>query len=114
MLKQKALSLVTALAVSIGALAAPALAHEGHLHKVLGTVTMAASDHLMLKDKAGKEVTVHVNLETKVVRGTNPAKVEDIKAGTRVVISAVTVKEQSGVQKMMAKTIELGGASVAK
>ena len=28
-------------------------AHEGHEHKVMGTVTMAAPDHLMLKDKDG-------------------------------------------------------------
>jgi hypothetical protein len=29
-------------------------AHEGHDHKVLGTVTMAAADHVMLKDKDSK------------------------------------------------------------
>jgi hypothetical protein len=34
------------------------LAHEGYGHKVMGTVTMAAADHLMLKDKDGKDVTV--------------------------------------------------------
>jgi hypothetical protein len=31
------------------------LAHEGHDHKVLGTVTMAAADHVMLKDKDNKD-----------------------------------------------------------
>src|SRR5687767_14935094 len=35
-------------------------AHEGHQHKVMGTVTMAAADHVMLKDKDGKDVTVKV------------------------------------------------------
>ena len=29
-------------------------AHPGHEHKVMGTVTMAAADHVMLKDKDGK------------------------------------------------------------
>ena len=29
-------------------------AHEGHNHKIMGTVTMAAADHVMLKDKDGK------------------------------------------------------------
>ena len=29
-------------------------AHEGHEHKVMGTVTMAAADHVMLKDKAAR------------------------------------------------------------
>ncbi|MCA1560647.1 MAG: hypothetical protein LC804_10425 [Acidobacteria bacterium] len=36
------------------ATSAPAFAHLGHEHKVLGTVTMAAADHVMLKDKDGK------------------------------------------------------------
>ena len=30
------------------------LAHEGHEHKVMGTVTMAAADHVMLKDRTEK------------------------------------------------------------
>jgi hypothetical protein len=42
------------------------LAHEGHEHKVMGTVTMAAADHVMLKDKDGKDVTIKVTKETKV------------------------------------------------
>ena len=44
-----------------------ASAYEGHNHKVLGTVTMAASDHVMLKNKDG-EVTVHITKDTKVLR----------------------------------------------
>src|SRR3990170_3868693 len=60
------------------------LAHEGHEHKVMGTVTMAAADHLMLKDKDGKDVTTKVTKDTKV-KGKQSLKVEDIKPGTRVV-----------------------------
>ena len=46
-----------------------ALAHPGHDHKILGTVTMAAADHVMVKDKAGKDVTVHITADTKVAEG---------------------------------------------
>lgn len=106
-------TLVTTLALVFGILGASSLAHEGHLHKVLGTVTMAARDHVMLKDKDNKDVTVQLNAETKVLRDKKPAKVEDIKAGMRVVISAVTVKETSG-EKMLAKTVELGPAPAGK
>ena len=35
-------------------------AHEGHDHKIMGTVTMAAADHVMLKDTDGKDVMVNV------------------------------------------------------
>jgi hypothetical protein len=90
-----------------------ALAHEGHDHKVLGTVTMAAADHAMLKDKDNKDVTVYLTRETKVLKDKKPMKVEDIKTGLRVVITATTVKENS-VEKMVAKQVELGAAQSAR
>ena len=79
------------------------IAHEGHDHKIMGTVTMAAADHVMLKDKDGKDVTVKVTKDTKVK--SKPAlKVEDIKVGTRVVITATEEKDKS----LKAKTIDVG------
>ena len=86
-----------------------AFPHEGHPHKVLGTVTTAASDHVMLKDKDGKDVTVFLTKDTKVLRAKKPMKVDDIKTGMRVVVTAVMQKE-----RMMATTIELGPAPTAK
>lgn len=83
-------------------------AHEGHDHKIMGTVTMAAADHVMLKDKDGKDVTVKVTRETKV-KAKSPMKVEEIKAGTRVVVTAVEEKDKS----MTAKSIEVGAVAAA-
>jgi hypothetical protein len=74
----------------------------------MGTVTMAAADHVMLKDKDGKDVTVKVTKDTKVK--SKPAlKVEEIKAGTRVVITAAQEKDKS----FTAKSIEVGAAATA-
>ena len=78
-------------------------AHEGHDHKVMGTVTMAAADHVMLKDKDGKDVIVKVTKDTQM-KAKPSIKVEELKAGTRVVITAVEAKDKS----MTAKTIEVG------
>ncbi len=85
------------------------LAHPGHEHKVMGTVTMAAPDHVMLKDKDGKDVTVQVTKDTKILKEKRAMKIEDVKSGMRVVVTAVTEKEQ-----IMAKTIELGAAPTTK
>jgi hypothetical protein len=82
-----------------------ATAHEGHDHKVLGTVTMAAADHLMLEDRSGKPVTILVTKETKV-KATPALKVEEIKPGTRVVVTATMQKDKT----LKAKTIEVGAA----
>lgn len=78
-------------------------AHEGHTHRVAGTVTMARANHLGLKDKDGKDVTIKVTRDTKV-KAKPAIKVEEIKAGTRVVVTAVEEKDKS----LTAKTIEVG------
>lgn len=80
-------------------------AHEGHDHKIMGTITMAAADHLMLKDKDGKAVTIQVTKDTKV-KSKPAVKVEEIKVGTRVVVTATMEKDKS----LKAKTIEVGVA----
>ena len=87
-----------------------ALAHEGHDHKVMGTVTMAAADHIMLKDRAGKDVTIQVTPDTKVLKDKQPMRIEDIKAGTRVVITAT----MDAKNNMKAKTVEVGSAPATK
>jgi uncharacterized Zn ribbon protein len=84
------------------------LAHEGHDHKIMGTITMATADHVMLKDKDGKDLTVQVTKDTKVK--SKPAmKVEEIKVGTRVVVTATMEKDKS----LKARIIEVGVAPAA-
>ena len=51
-----------------------ALAHPNH--KVMGTVTMIAADHVMLKDKAGKEHTIKLAKTTKVTRNKKAMKAD--------------------------------------
>ena len=104
MVRRTAIALVALLACALATDAV--LAHEGHDHKIMGTVTMAAADHVMLKDRDGKDLTVKVTKETKVE--SKPAlRVEEIKAGTRVVITATQGKDKS----FTAKTIEVGVAT---
>ena len=99
--------ILAAVLLSLGSTPAVS-AHEGHDHKVMGTVTMAAADHVMLKDKDGKDVIVKVTKDTQV-KAKPSIKVEELKAGTRVVITAVEAKDKS----MTAKTIEVGVTAAA-
>jgi hypothetical protein len=86
----------------LGASGPVARAHDGHDHKVMGTITMAMADHVMLKTTEGKDVTVQVTKDTKVTRNKQPMKVEDIAVGTRVVVTASSEKDV-----MTAKTIQV-------
>ena len=97
----------------LASVAVPLTAHEGHEHKILGTVTMAAADHVMVKDRAGKSFTIHIVETTKVLKDKKPAAVADIKSGMRVVVTAITEKKDN-VERMRAKQIDLGAASAQK
>lgn len=83
----------------------PVQAHPGHEHKIMGTVTMAAVDHVMIKDPDGKDATVTINKDTKFVRAKKAMKAADMKMGMRVVITAVT---DANDDKSVATVIELG------
>lgn len=102
----KTLTRLTAtIAVGLFLMGAVALAHPNH--KVMGTVTMVAADHVMLKDKAGKEHTIKLAKTTKVTRNKKAMKAGDIKVGTRIVVTAVSESD------LTAKLIEVGVAPAA-
>ncbi len=86
------------------------VAHDGHDHKVMGTITMAMADHVMLKTTEGENVTILVTKDTKVLKNKQAMKAQDIEVGTRVVVTAISEKDQ-----MKAKEIQVGVvASAAK
>lgn len=91
---------LTTLALAILITSTAAFAHPNH--KIMGTVTMAAADHVMIKTKDGKVHTVKVVKTTKVTREKTPMKAEDIPVGARIV--ATTVSDED----LTAKTIEVG------
>jgi len=94
------------------ALVAPAgsivLAHGGHDHKIMGTVTAAAANQVVVKEKDGKTVTIQVTPETRI-KATPALKAAQIKPGTRVVVTAEQAKDNS----FRAKIVEVGAAAPA-
>src|SRR3989442_185720 len=87
-------------------LAAPVLAHEGHEHKMMGTVAAIDAKHIDVTTKDGHKTTIWLNGETKFLRGKSSTTVAEVKVGERVVITAVEKDE-----KMMAKEVLLAASS---
>lgn len=110
-MSRRSLLAVTAVFAMMVLLTAAAYAHPGHEQKVMGTVTMAAADHVMLKTTEGKDATVMINKDTKFTRTKKAMKASDLVVGMRVVIAAVTDENDD---KLVAKTIELGPAPSTK
>jgi hypothetical protein len=94
----------TVLALVLGMWSA-AWAHEGHTHKVMGTVVSLQGDHLDVKTSDGKTVTLTLDTKTTVTRGTAKLDRTALKPGERVSIDAT---EQKKV--MIAGSIKLGTA----
>jgi hypothetical protein len=83
-------------------------AHEGHPHKVMGTVTSIAPPHIMVKTADGKTAMVMWDAKTKFTRGKAKVAVEDVKVGDRVVAEG---PEQNSM--VMATSVQLGTAAAA-
>jgi len=100
-------------AALIAALAIPgyALAHEGHPHKVMGTVATLHENHLEVKATDGKISMIILNEKTKILRGKAKVKVEELKPGERVVVTAMETKGTDGKATMVATEIRLGSAT---
>ncbi len=77
----------TLLAAALAA-ATPLAAHEGHVHKVMGTVASVDTKarHLDVKGTDGKTVDVVIDDKTKIERGTSPAPLDQVAVGSRVVV----------------------------
>lgn len=89
------LSLAAAFAAAL-ALPALASAHEGHAHKVMGTVTAVTASAIAVKTPKGESVSVSVGADTKFRKGPEAGTLADVAVGTRIVVSFT---EEGGVKK---------------
>jgi hypothetical protein len=76
----------------VGGLALAALgasmagAHEGHEHKVMGTIERLAEERLEVEDATGKTVALALNDKTVYLRGETTTAVSELRVGERVVV----------------------------
>ena len=82
------------------------VAHEGHVHNLMGTVGKVEEAQLLVQTKEQQDVAVVLTEETRYLKGTSPAALSDIEAGTRVVISTI---EKEG--KLIAEEIRIGSTA---
>jgi len=90
--------------VACVALLAPtvARAHEGHMHKALGTVSSIDGQHITIKTTDGKTMLVMLDKATTVTQGTKKLDAAALKVGQRVSVDYMEEKNM-----MMAHAIKL-------
>jgi hypothetical protein len=85
------------------------LAHEGHDHKVLGTVVSVDAKQVVVKTAEGPEKTIMVSAATTFHKGKVKGVAADLKAGTRVVVNV-----GAGKEPLAAKDIEYAAPAATK
>lgn len=84
------------------------MAHPGHEHKTMGTITSVDKAKVVVKSTEGKDVTFEIIPTTAFKRGKDKGMASDLKAGMRVVV--VT----AGETESKAKEIEYSAAATTK
>lgn len=81
------------------------MAHEGHAHKVMGTITAIDGNHLTVKTTDGKSAMVMLDAKTKLTQGKNKVEPTSLKVGDRIVAEGPEDKSM-----VMAATVKVGVA----
>ena len=94
----------------LAALAVPvaALAHGGHTHKVMGTVSSVQGDRVEVKATDGKLVAITLTTKTAITRGKTKLDASALKTGERVSIDFTQDKNVN-----TATAVKLGTAGQA-
>ena len=92
----------------------PLLAHTGHHEKVMGTVVAIRDATLEVKTTAGKTAAMVLNDKTKVFKGAQAVKRNEIHEGDRVVVTAMSTKGSDGKAMLVAEEVRLGTSPPTK
>ena len=79
------------------------LAHPGHAHKILGTVTTVTATSVEVLDRGNEKTTFAITKDTKIRVGKSAGTIKDVRSGLRIVVEA---EEEEG-ETFVAVTIQL-------
>jgi hypothetical protein len=85
-----------------------AIAHDGHIHTVMGTVTAVDQKHVEIKTPSGEVLSIALNDKTTFVRAKKKVDPAELKVGKRVVIGI-----GNGEDPLIAGEVQIGAASAA-
>ena len=94
-----------ALALSLIVPAIP-MAHPGHDHKLMGTISSIDKNKVVMKTTEGKDMTFEVTPTTSFKAGSKKGAQSELKAGMRVVVNV-----GDGVEPLKAKEVQYSAAT---
>ena len=88
---------------------APALAHDGHTHRIMGTITAVDGKHMDVKTPSGEVLSIQINDKTLVTRAKRKIALDQVKKGGRVVVDI-----GNGEDPLIAREIQMGATKIAE
>jgi hypothetical protein len=87
----------------------PALAHDGHVHRIMGTVTAVDGKHMDVKTPSGEVLSIQINDKTLVTRAKRKIALDQVKKGGRVVVDI-----GNGEDPLIAREIQVGATKIVE
>jgi hypothetical protein len=81
------------LVLCVALVATPVIAHPGHDHKIMGTITAVAGDSVTVKTTKGEERSFELTPKTAILRGKQAGARADLAVGLRVIAIVVDGQE---------------------
>ena len=101
---------VKTLFVAIGFLvfcAGAAFAHDGHIHRIMGTVTARDAKHIEVKTPGGENLSIAITPKTTATRDKRKVPLSEVQVGRRVVVDI-----GNGEDPLQAGEIEVGATRI--
>ena len=95
--------LMLAVLATVALLPPQVLAHPGHTHKILGTVTTVTATSVEVLDRGNEKTTFAITKDTKIRVGKSAGTIKDVRSGLRIVVEA----EEEEDETFVAVTIQL-------
>ena len=85
-----------------------ALAHDGHIHRIMGTVTARDAKHIEVKTPSGESLSIAITPKTTATRDKRKVPLSEVQVGKRVVVDIGNGEDplKAGVVQVGATRIE--------
>jgi hypothetical protein len=95
------------LAIGISLCAVGAFAHDGHIHKVMGTITARDAKHIEVRTPSGENLSIAITAKTTATRDKRKVPLSEVQVGKRVVVAI-----GNGEDPLMAGEIQVGATRI--
>lgn len=104
----RAKSMAGALFTLVWVLSGVLQAHDGHVHKIMGTVMARDAARVVVKTPSGEQLSIAINAKTTAMRAKRKVPLAEVQVGRRVVVDI-----GNGEDPLIAREIQVGAALTA-